>query len=145
MYGAEFDAKYHATDNLTLLANYTFQELDWRADVPLYDKDTISPPEHKAMVGARYSPTDDLHLSSHLYWVDFVKGPNPSLPFISNRIAPYFRLDLAAEQELWDDRASISVGVKNLLDSGHFEGSTIFMNDAEVPRMVFAEFRLTLQ
>ncbi|MFQ5502552.1 MAG: TonB-dependent receptor plug domain-containing protein, partial [Phycisphaerae bacterium] len=145
MYGAEFDAKYRATDNLTLLANYTFQELDWRADVPLQDKDTISPPEHKAMVGARYSPSEDLHLSSHLYWVDFVKAPNPSLPFISNRIEPYFRLDVVAEQELWDDRASIAVGVRNLLDSGHFEGSTIFMNDAEVPRMVFAEFRLRLQ
>ena len=37
---------------------------------------------------------------------------------------------------------SIAVGVANLLASGHFEGSTLFLNDAEVPRMVYAELRL---
>ncbi len=40
---------------------------------------------------------------------------------------------------------SIAVGVRNLLDSGHYEGGTLFLNDAEVPRMIFAEFRLTLK
>jgi len=145
MYGVELDAKYKVTRKLTLLGNYTFQKLDWRSLAPFHDKELITPPEHKCMVGARYSPTDDLHLSSHLYYIDFTKAPNPSLPFVPSRIDPYFRLDLRAEYELWDDQASISVGVRNLLDEGHFEGSTLFLNNAEVPRMVFAEFRLTLK
>jgi hypothetical protein len=86
-----------------------------------------------------------LHLSSHLYYVDFTKAPNPSFPFLSSRIDPYCRLDLRAEHELWNDQASITVGVRNLLDGGHFEGSTLFLNNAEVPRTVFAEFRMTFK
>ncbi len=105
----------------------------------------MRPPRHKAMVGARYSATDDLHLSSHLYWVDFTRAPNPSCPFMRSRIAPYFRLDLRAEYELWDDQAALAVGVRNLLDSGHYEGGTLFLNNAEVPRMIFAEFRLAIK
>ncbi|MCK4342475.1 MAG: TonB-dependent receptor [Phycisphaerae bacterium] len=56
----------------------------------------------------------------------------------------YFRLDLQAEYEFWDDRASLSVGVRNLLDNHHPEGASLFLNDAEVPRMIYAEFRFSL-
>ncbi len=144
MYGLECDARYKVNKELMLLGNYTVQWMDWQSSEPFHETDTISPPKHKAMVGARYSPTDDLHLSNHLYFVDFCKAPNPSLPFMPSRINPYLRLDMRAEYELWDDQASIAVGVRNLLDGGHFEGSTMFLNNAEVPRMVFAEFRLAL-
>ena len=57
----------------------------------------------------------------------------------------YFRLDLRAEYEFLDDQASIALGVRNLLDSNHYEGGTMFLNDAEVPRMIFAEFRLRIK
>ena len=144
LYGVELDATYAATSQLTLMANYTFQKLNWRASVPFKDKDVISPPEHKAMVGARYDATEDLHLSTNLFWVDAVKAPNSSNPFMARRIDPYFRLDLKGEFEFWEDRASIAVGVRNLLDANHHEGGTLFLNDAEVPRMVFAELRLKL-
>lgn len=97
------------------------------------------------MLGARYSVNDDLRLSSHLYYVDAVQAPNPSNPFSPRHIDPYFRLDLRAEYEFWDDRASVAVGVRNLLDSGHYEGSTLFLNDAEVPRTVFAELRFQIK
>ncbi|MBN1491215.1 MAG: TonB-dependent receptor [Phycisphaerae bacterium] len=141
-YGVELDGKYAVTDNLMLLGNYTYQMIDWRADVPYHDKELISMPKHKFMVGARWSPTDDLHLSSHLYFTDKVRAPNPLNPFIPRRVASYFRLDLRAEHEFWDDRASIAVGVRNLLDDAHYEGGTLFMNDGQVPRMVYAEMRL---
>ncbi|MCK4342478.1 MAG: TonB-dependent receptor [Phycisphaerae bacterium] len=145
VYGAELDAKYAATKQLTLLGNYTYQQLEWDSSAPFHETDTIGPPKHKFMLGARYSPTEDLHLSSHLYWVDAIRAPNPDFPLVSRGIDAYFRLDLLAACEFWDDRASISVGVRNLLDSHHYEGTSLFVNDAEVPRMIFAELRVTLK
>ena len=97
------------------------------------------------MAGARYAVNDDLRLSGHLYYVDAVKSPNPANPFMARRLDPYIRLDLRVEHEFLDDRASIALGVSNLLDSGHYEGGTLFLNDAEVPRMLFAEFRLRIK
>jgi len=142
-YGLELDAKYAATEKLTLLGNYTFQLLDLRG-VPRGLTELIGPPKHKFMLGARYALTDDIRLSSHLYYVDAVEAPNPANPFIHRRIDPYFRLDLRAEYEFWNDRASVAVGASNLLDSDHYEGGTAFLNDAEVPRVVYVEFRMTL-
>jgi outer membrane receptor protein involved in Fe transport len=144
VYGLEWDARFAATENLALLANYTFQQNNWRSSIPFHQTDLISPPKHKFMVGMRYSPTDDLHLSSHLYWVDAVRAPNPINPFAPRRLASYFRLDLFGEYEFWDDRAAVSVGVRNLIDSHHPEGGTQFLNDAEVPRMIYAQLRLSL-
>jgi len=141
----EFEAKYKVSNQLTLLGHYTYEQLNWDVDKPFTDRDYITPPKHKAMVGARYSVNDDLRLSSHLYYVDAVKSPNPANPFISRRIDPYLRLDLRAEHEFLDDRASIAVGVSNLLDSNHYEGGTLFLNDAEVPRTIFVEFRLRIK
>ena len=145
MYGIELDGEFAATPALTLLGNYTFQQMDWRSSAPFHERDVITPPKHKFMLGARYSVSDDLRLSGHLYYVDAVKAPNPANPFVSRRIDPYFRLDLRAEYEFWNDRASLAVGVSNLLDSNHYEGGTLFLNDAEVPRTIFAEFRLQIK
>lgn len=145
MYGVEADARYAVTKKLTLLANYTFQHLDWRSSSPFHEKDAISPPEHKAMLGVRYSPTEDLHLSGHLYYVDAVTAPLPSNPFSHRNVDSYFRLDLNAEYEFAGGRASIAVGARNLLDSNHYEGGTLFLNDAEVPRIIYAEFRIAIK
>lgn len=145
MYGLELDLRFEATRDLTLLGNYTYQDMDWRSSAPFHERDLISPPQNKAMLGVRYSPVEDLHLSSHLYYVDAVKAPNPANPFAPRRVNAYLRLDLLAEYSFWEDRASVALGVKNLLDSGHYEGGTFFINDAEVPRMVFAEFRIAIK
>jgi len=145
IYGVELDLKYMVTKNLTLLGNYTLQLLNGKGPNSIIDMDVISPPKHKFMLGARYSPTEDLHLSSHLYYVDTAKAINETFPLISRGIDPYFRLDLRAEHELWDDRASIAVGVRNLLDSGHFEGGSQYLNSSEVPRMIYAEFRMKIK
>ncbi|HNO78274.1 MAG TPA: TonB-dependent receptor [Phycisphaerae bacterium] len=143
-YGAEIEAKYRVNDKFTLLGNYTYQDLNWRADVKYTDTESISPPHHKFMLGARYDHTEDLHLSSHLYYVDAVKSPNPANPFVPRHIRPYFRWDVRGEYEFWDDKASIAIGATNLLDHGHYEGGTSFLNDAQVPRMVFVELRFAI-
>ena len=83
--------------------------------------------------------------SGHLYYVDAVRAPNPANPFVPRQVDSYFRLDLRGEYEFRDDQASIAVGVRNLLDSNHYEGGTLFLNDAEVPRMIFAELRLSMK
>jgi len=145
MIGVEVDARYALSENVTLLGNYTFQQLDWRSEASFHENETLSPPKHKFMVGTRYDASDDLHLSGHLYFMDAIVTPNPANPMVPRAVDSYFRLDLLAEYDLWEDRASISVGVHNLLDSEHYEGGTTFLNDAEVPRMIFAEFRLALE
>jgi iron complex outermembrane receptor protein len=145
MYGAELEAKLAVTKELTLLGNYTYQQLDWRSEAAFHEKDAVSAPRHKFMLGAGYSPTEDLHLSGYLYYVDATKAPNPANPFMPRHVDPYFRLDLRAEYEFWNDDASVAVGVRNLLDSNHYEGGTLFLNDAEVPRMVYAELRLAFK
>lgn len=145
LYGAELNLKYKITPRLTLLGHYTFQNMNWRSSEPYNHMDLIAPPKHKFMIGARYSPIDPLHLSAHLYFTDKTYGPNPSNPFGDVDIPRYFRLDLRAEYEFWKDRASAAVGVRNLLDSNHIEGSTHFTNTAESPRMVYGEVRFTFR
>lgn len=145
MYGAEFDARYALTRQVTLLANYTYQQIDWEAHHPFTDKDFLTPPMHKFMLGAQYDPIKDLHLSSYLYYVDTVKAPNPHNPFKPLHIHPYFRLDLRAEYEFWKKQAAVAVGVRNLLDPNHPEGGSTFLNTAEDPRMIYAEFRITFK
>lgn len=113
--------------------------------MPYLNQDFMTPPKHKFMLGAQYDPLSDLHLSSYLYYVDAVQAPDPSNPFLPRRLPQYFRLDLRAEYEFWKDRASIAVGVQNLLDGHHPEGSSQFINSAEVPRMVYAELRMTFK
>ncbi len=145
LYGVELEGEYKVSDQLTLVGNYTYQQLNWDVTDPFTDADLITPPKHKAMIGARYDLNENLHLSGDLFYVDAVRAPNPSNPFVPRHIDPYLRLDLRAEYEFFKDRASIAVGVRNLLDKDHYEGSTQFLNDAEVPRMIFAEVRLKIK
>ncbi|MFQ5590057.1 MAG: TonB-dependent receptor plug domain-containing protein [Phycisphaerae bacterium] len=145
MYGAELDARFRVNAKLTLLGNYTYQRLQWRSLTSFHEKDAMSPPQHKFMLAARYNPTDALRLAAHMYYVDAVRAPQPSNPFAARRVDAYLRLDLNAEYELAHDQAWVSVGVRNLLDSHHYEGGTLFLNDAEVPRVVYAELRLAIK
>lgn len=142
-YGVEWDGALRVTDEFDVLANYSYQQLEWRHDTMYHLADQILPPQHKAMIGARYSPTDDLHLDSYLYYVDDVHSPDPLNPLITEKLDAYWRLDLRAELELWDDRAAVAVGVKNLLDAHHAEGSSLFLDKGEVGRLIYAELRIT--
>jgi len=89
--------------------------------------------------------TDNFHLSSQLWYVDAVRTPLPTNPFASKGIDSYFRIDLRAEYEFWKKRAAFAVGVSNLIDPQHAEGRDKFYTDAEVPRMVYAELRVTFK
>ncbi len=149
LYGVEFESKYAVTKKLSLLGNYTFQMMDWRVsgeagDFPLAVSG-ITPPKHKFMIGPRYDITDNLHLSSQLWYVDAVRSPIPTNPFASKGIDSYFRWDIRMEYEFWKKRAAFAVGVTNLLDPNHLEGRDKFYNEAEVPRMIYAELKMTFK
>ncbi len=144
LYGLELEAKYAATVRLTLLGNYTYQQMNWDVIGSIVDADLITPPKHKLMVGARYDMTDDIHLSANAFYVDSTRAPNPILPILSRPIDAYVRVDLRAEYEFLNDQAWFAIGVRNLLDPQHREGTTQFLNDAEVPRIVYAEFRIAV-
>jgi outer membrane receptor for ferrienterochelin and colicin len=143
LYGVEMDLRYQLSKQVTLLANYTFQQTD--TAISSYRTDFIYPPKHKFTLGARYNPRNDLHLSAHLYYVDDTWSSMATNPISLTQIRQYFRLDLRSEYEFWKDRASIAVGVRNLLDPGHMEGGTTTMDSGEVPRMVYAELKMTFK
>jgi len=142
LYGVEWEGVWRVAPRLTLTGHYTYQQLNWDVDEPFTARDYISPPRHKFMLAATCQATERLRLSSHLYYVDAAKAPDPDNPFAGRHIDPYLRLDLMLEHELVKDRASLTLGVRNLLDSGHFEGASLFLSDAETPRMAFAEVRI---
>jgi len=145
-YGYEFESKYAITKKLSLLGHYTLQFMDWRADAQFNSStDSITPPKHKFMIGPRYDVTDNLHLSGQIWHVTHVKAPNPANPLFLNHLDGYTRLDLRAEYEFWKKQAAFAVGVSNLLDPQHYEATTSFLNNAEVPRMVYAELRISFK
>ncbi len=144
IYGLELDARYRATEKLTFLGNYTLAFMDWDGSKPFYETELVTTPKNKFMLGARYDATDDLHLSTHLYYVDNVNLICSNLPLMEDSIDSYLRLDLRAEYEFWYDRASFAVGVRNLLDPDHKEVTTSFLTPTETPRMIFAEFRVAI-
>ncbi len=145
-YGFEMETRYRVTKKLQLLANYTLQFMDWRGDVDFnFGVDSISPPKHKFMIGPRYDLTDNLHLSSQLHFVDAVTAPNPNNPFCPNHFDPYFRLDMRVEYEFWKKQAALAFGVSNLLNTNHYEGTSTFLNNAEVPRLFYGELRVTFK
>lgn len=144
-FGLEADAKYALTERLTLLGNYTFEKMSTDGRYSLANTEAMTLPKHKFMLGTRYNPIDRLNLSAHLFFVDDTNGPNPLLPFRRMQFAEYFRLDLRAEYEFWKDRGTVAVGVRNLLDSHHPEGTSLFLNNTEVPRMIYAEMRLNFR
>lgn len=143
-YGLEWEGRYRVSDSLTLLANYTLELTDWLGPDPVSATDAIPAPEHKFMLGARYDPWKDLHLSAHMYYVGPTASPDSVNVLFFRHADEYLRLDLRAEYEFWKDRASIAVGARNMLDPDHFEGGTRFMNVAEVPSMIYAEIRIRL-
>jgi iron complex outermembrane recepter protein len=146
IYGFESEAKYKITKKLSMIGNYTFQEPDWRSPVRFTSAmDLNTPPKHKFMIGPRYDLTDKIHLSGQLFYVSKVKAPNPTFPIFQKHIDEYFRLDLRAEYEFIKNRAWFAVGVQNLLDPAHFEGTSSMESEAQVPRMVYLEVKMTFK
>jgi iron complex outermembrane receptor protein len=146
IYGFESEAKYKITKKLSLLGNYTYQAPDWRSNVRFTSAmDLNTPPKHKFMIGPRYDLTDKIHLSSQLFYVSKTKAPNPTFPIFQKHIDEYFRLDLRAEYEFIKDRGWFAVGVQNLLDPAHFEGTSSMESEAQVPRMVYLEVKMTFK
>jgi iron complex outermembrane receptor protein len=143
-YGVEWDGRWSVHEQVDLLGNYTYEWVQWHVAAPYHHADQVSAPKHKAMFGVRYRPHEDWRLSSHLYYVDAVKSPDPHNPIIARQVPRYLRLDLRAEYSFWKDQATLAVGVKNLLDNHHFEGSSLFLNSADVPRLFYAELRVSL-
>ncbi len=143
MYGLELDLRYTVSKSLTLLGNYTYQRASNRS--ALLNTGSISPPEHKAMIGVRYRQSENLNFSSHFYYVDAAQAPNGNFPSSIQDIDSYLRLDVMAEYEFSKKNGSLVVGVRNLLDKGHPEGGAEGLDNAEVPRMVFAEVRIELK
>jgi len=62
---------------------------------------------------------EDIRAAGARTVADATTAGNSVLPILPRRIDPYFRWDLRAEYEFWEDRASLAIGVQNLLDKGH--------------------------
>ena len=144
-YGLEIDAECELSERVSLHANYTFERMDWRSHVDFRDEDYMTMPEHKCMIGAVCSPTDDWHLSAHAYYVGEVLAPDYVNPIAVYNIDDYVRVDVRSEHEFKDDSVALAIGVRNLLDAHHYEGMTSFADATQVPRIVYAELRVHLR
>jgi iron complex outermembrane receptor protein len=94
-----------------------------------------SSPQHQFKMTNRFNLDGKTTLNTQLYWTD--KYYNT----LSERVDPYWRLDVHLARRFWNDNAEIAVGVTNLTDHFHSENSGS-SDRSEVPRLFYTQFSL---
>ncbi len=92
----------------------------------------FTPPQHKVGLTNRFYLDETTTLNTQLYWYDTHFSPQ------SNRIDPFFRLDVRLGKKLWNDSAEIAIGATNLTDQTHYEGDRDVTD--EIPRIFYFQF-----
>lgn len=92
-------------------------------------------PRHKITLTNRFYLDNKTTLNTQIFWSDelFNRGNTPT------RIPAYLRVDMHWAKKVWDDKADIAIGVTNLTDRMHYEGSS---NLSEVPRIFYLQARI---
>lgn len=126
-YGVELSAIWQVAENLKLIGNYTFQDVQTHGDAAGSDEGTS--PRNQASVRAYYDLSDKFAINTALYWYDNVQSDN---------IPSYFRYDLGVTWKL-KDNIELSLWGQNLTDDQHPEyGST-----AEIESGVYGKITMT--
>ncbi len=126
-YGFEASATWQAADNLKLIANYTFQNVEAHPAAGASQEGTS--PRNQASIRAYYDLSDQFELNTALYWYDNVPAQN---------IPSYFRYDLGLT---WKpkDNVELTVWGQNLTDDQHPEYGAV----AEIERGVYGKVTIT--
>ena len=95
-------------------------------------------PKHKVALTNRFYLDKSTSLNTMLFWSDtFSNAEYRPGNVWYHRINPYFRFDARLSKRFWNDKAEFAVGVMNLTDRSHYEGSSEL---SEVPRQFYAQF-----
>ncbi len=130
-YGAEVSARYQATEDWSLVANYTYLDIDLKLDANSTDTrllpDEEISPNHQFNIQSRLDVTDDLQFDVTAYYVDDVLGSDQ-----------YIRGDVRLAWEPTDSWQLELVG-QNLFDDLHPESQPQLQQaQTQVPRSYYA-------
>ncbi|HCD35154.1 MAG TPA: hypothetical protein DER01_22315 [Phycisphaerales bacterium] len=126
-YGFEASATWQVAENLKIIGNYTFQDVEAHGGQSASQEGTT--PRNHFNVRAYYDLNDQFEVNTALYWYDNVPGQNTS---------SYFRYDLGMT---WKpkDNLELSVWGQNLTDDQHPEYGTA----VEVETGVYGKITMT--
>ncbi len=130
-YGFEASATWQVAENLKLIGNYTFQNVEAHPAAGAAQEGTS--PRNQASVRAYYDLNDQFELNTALYWYDNVPAVN---------IPSFFRYDLGLT---WRPKDNIEVAVwgQNLLDNSHPEYTDSQGAYGEIERGVYGKVTIT--
>ncbi|HCD35155.1 MAG TPA: hypothetical protein DER01_22320 [Phycisphaerales bacterium] len=131
-YGVELSATWQVAQNLKLIGNYTFQDVETHGEsTGIYEGTT---PRNQASVRAYYDLSDKLALNTALYWYDNVASEN---------VSSFFRYDLGLTWQI-NDNVELSVWGQNLADSQHHEYNDGFGGQTgEIESGIYGKLTLT--
>lgn len=140
-FGAEFEMEWAPINNLTLIANYAFQDSEDKDS----DEDAGNAPHHQIYVRANWEFLPNWFLTpSFNYVIDRDRPPGDA----RDELDDYQVFDLTLRSKAFSDQWEVAVGVRNLFNSSPEEPTDASLNISnDLPlerRSAFAELRVKL-
>ncbi|MAX26992.1 MAG: TonB-dependent receptor [Phycisphaeraceae bacterium] len=131
-YGFEATATWQVEENLKLMANYTFQDVESHGTASSSNNEGTSP-RNQFNVRAYYDLNDKLAVNTALYWYD-------NIPSVG--INSFFRYDIGLT---WKpkDNVEVSIWGQNLADNSHPEYVNTQGGNGEIQSGVFGKVAIT--
>ncbi|MFG0249316.1 MAG: TonB-dependent receptor plug domain-containing protein [Phycisphaeraceae bacterium JB051] len=130
-YGIESTITWQVEENLKLIGNYTFQDVESHGPNSAGNEGTS--PRNQFSVRAYYDLNDNLAINSALYWYDNVPNVN---------ISSFFRYDIGLT---WKPKDNIEVSIwgQNLADDSHPEYTNALGGSGEIESDVYGKVAIT--
>lgn len=140
-YGVEFEMEWMPASNLSLLANYAFQDSEDEAS----NEDAGNAPHHQIYARAHWEFLPGWYLTSAFnYVIDRDRPPGDT----RDELDDYQTFDLTLRSKAFSDQWEFAVGVRNLFNSSPEEPTDASLNISnDLPlerRSAFAELRVNL-
>ena len=140
-FGAEFEIEWDVMPNLSILANYAFQDSEDKDT----DEDAGNAPHHQIYARANWEFLPNWYLTpSFNYVIDRDRPPGDT----RGELDDYQVFDLTLRSKAFSDQWELAVGVRNLFNSSPEEptdASLNISNDLPIERRsAFAELRVNL-
>jgi len=140
-YGVETSIDWRPYDWWLVRASHTYEHQTEENEMNRWPDNwfiAMTVPHHKLALTNRFYLDDSTTLNTQLYWCDTFYNYNINSGHQHpDRIDPYLTFDIRLARKIWNDKAELAFGVKNLTEHFHYEGSD---DGSEVPRQVYFQF-----
>ena len=137
-YGVELSATWQVAENLKIIGNYTFQDVETHGNAAGTYEETS--PRNQASVRAYYDFNDKLSVNTAIYYYDNVANPNVTTESVPSS---YIRYDLGLTWKV-KDNVELSVWGQNLADNQHQEYNDGFGGQTgEIESGVYGKLTMT--